>query len=134
MSASIGGAIKAHLEGQALGVPIYRDRTEAGTKYPYILVSEGFAFTPPAAANPYSGEHLTEETAQVDLWDIRKNPNTVGTVENYTLPDRLARALDGVGLETAPARVYGMHLVDRARIVDEKRIHHAYTVQIAREF
>jgi hypothetical protein len=134
MAATLSGAIKAHIEAQGLGVPVDRDEATQGRTYPYVVVREAFDSTKDPGSNAYSGDHRISELVQVDLFDVRKRSATQQTVENYTLPDALARVLNGVRLDTAPTKVYGMTLVGRTRIVETQRIHHVFTAQVRRKF
>lgn len=148
MSASLGGAVKAYLEAQSLGVPIFRDQAPRGQSYPYITVQEGIGIDEEPSANAFSGDHRVRELVQIDLWMQRHSPATNAVTESYTLPDALCRAVNGAALDAAPMKVYGMKLVGRTRLFGTTRavsrgqstpvessgtIHHVITAEVRRE-
>lgn len=147
MAASLAGAIKAHIESQSLGIPVFRDEAPKGQSYPYVTIQEGVAINEELSANAYAGDHAVVETVQVNLWLQRHNQATNAITESYTLPNALARALDGSGLPQAPMKVYGMKVIGVQRLIPMTRpldqpkgtpiersglVHHAITVQVKR--
>jgi hypothetical protein len=111
MSATTGGALKAHLESPdlALGVAVFRDRAPKDQRLPFIVVTEGIAITPERhgdhqdpAANPG-----VSEVAQVSLFQAWRGSDGK-PAEDYTLARKVYRALHGSKLLTAPTTVYGV--------------------------
>lgn len=141
MSASIGGAVKAYLENQGLGISVFRDGPPPGTKKPYVTVIEGLSLKVdgledggPAGGNKSPSTGI--ELAQVDLWQD-KAPET-----KSALADQILEALHGATLNTPanqpPFRVYGVIVRSRVRLVEELGmatavVHHAYSLDIHRQ-
>lgn len=133
MSATTAGAIKTLLEGASLGVMIFRDEAPQGEELPYIVVSEGISMVPEPAVNQRN-DNTVREMVQVDVWQRKRDRN--GTVtESYTLPDKVAAALTGAGLPTAPKKAYGMTLENSVRTLDPDPgiLHHAITALVRRQ-
>jgi hypothetical protein len=120
VAATLSGAIKAHIEGQGLGVPAFRDEVPRGQNYPYVVVREGIALTQEPAANAFSGDHAVIELVQIDIWMQKRSPHSQAVTEDYELPDALTRAVNGVSLAQAPTKVYGMKVVGRTRFPDHQ--------------
>lgn len=135
MSATTAGAIKAYLETQSLGIPIYRDDAPPGQAKPYITVQEGISLT---ADSGDTGDHTAtlygSELAQVDLWQDKRTAGTDAVAESYPLPAALVRALHGASLTTAPTRTHGCTVDSMVRLVerDTNTVHHAITVRLRR--
>lgn len=135
MSATTSGALKAFLETQSLGVPVYRDFIPDSTDLPYIGIREAVQLAVDQAGDfGGSAERRGTELVQVDVW--QKSRNDDGTnAESYTLVPSMVRALHGAKLVTAPTRVYGC-LVDSAPRIPEppgtNTVHHAITVRLRR--
>jgi hypothetical protein len=134
MAATLAGALKAYIEAQGLGIVGDRDETAQGRTYPCFIVREGISRTPDPGANAYSGDQRFNELVEIELLDHKKRSANQQTVENYTLPDALARKLHGGHLDMAPTKVYGMTLVNSVRIPEPQRIRQVYTVQVRRKF
>lgn len=135
MAASTGGALKAFLEAQGLGVSVFRDRP-SDKPLPYISVQEAIVVTP----NPdgdfgdsTSGQTVTEQ-AQVDVWQQWRHPDTRALTESYSLADTVARKLHGAVLSAAPTVVNGCRVLSSIRLVeaDENIVHTAVTVELSR--
>lgn len=120
MSATLSGAIKAHLEAQSLGIAVFRDEVSRGQSYPYVTIREGIALTQEPAANAFSHDHAVIELVQIDLWMQKRHPLSQAVTENYELPDAVTKAVNGVNLATAPKKVYGMKVVGRTRLPDHQ--------------
>lgn len=148
MSASLAGAVKAYLEAQALGVPIFRDQAPRGQSYPYVTIQEGIGIVEETSANAFSGDNRVRELVQIDLWMQRHSPATNAVTESYSLPDALCRAINGCRLDAAPMKVYGMKLIGRTRLFGTTRatakgqatpvepsgtIHHVITAEVRRQ-
>lgn len=135
MSANTASAIKAHLEGQGLGVAVFRDRRAPKQDLPYITVREDISTVPDGQWNPYADpEGHVSEVVQVDIWQRRQNPGTEDVVESYTLADAVMKSLHGSHLPTAPKPVSGVQVISRNRIVEfeTNTVHTALTVQVRR--
>lgn len=135
MSATTAGAVKAWLEGQALGVAVYRDSAPINTPLPYVTVTEAVALTPDRdGAFDRDVTHTVVEVAQVDVWQ-RWRSDSGQPAEQYDLPHRVRRALDAAVLPSAPGRVYGCRSTGMVRLleVDENVVHHAVTINVYRE-
>lgn len=136
MAASLGGAIKALLESQGLGVPVFRDRAPANQSLPYVVVYEGIAVVPEVAFNAYDDpEGHVSELVQVSLYQQWRDSLTGGLVESYTLADAMTLALHRNHLTTAPFHVAGMRVTEgpvRVLDVDDNSVNHAVTVEVRR--
>lgn len=135
MSISTATAIKASLESAGLGVPVFRDKADEKQRPPYITVTEAISINAEVAFNAYDDpERHVSELAQIDVWQTYRDTTTRQVVENYTLADAVARALDGTGLPTAPTHVSGARLLSMVRLLetDANIVHHSLTVEIRR--
>lgn len=135
-AASTGGAIKQYLEGQGLGVPVFRDRAAKDQAYPYITVAEELALTVVQRAD------AGDELVQVDLWQYLRHPAGVAppavagrNAENSTLVRALQGALRRASLAAAPTLTYRATLEGSVRLTepDNNLVHHALTVRVHRE-
>lgn len=138
MAATTAGAIKAHLEGQGLGVPVFRDEKPSDdASERYITIREDLSTVADGAwnANDDPDGHVSE-LAQVDIWQKWRavSADSGAVVESATLPDAVARALTGVTLAAAPTRVAGVTVVNRTRQLERENnlVHTALTVQLRR--
>ncbi len=136
MAASTGGAIKALLEAQGLGVSVFRDQKPADQNLDdWITVLEDISTTPDGAFNAYDDpEGHVSELAQVDIWQQARHPSTRVVSESYTLADAVMKALHGARLTAAPKHVSGMQVVGRVRLLEPENniVHTALTVQVRR--
>lgn len=153
MAATVAGALKAWLESQNLGVPVFRrhapprDPNNLSAPYPlpYITIAEGIAAVIQGhedGGRAAGGISPVAEELQVDLWMYEEDPTSSGSgkLENYSLTYALAAALDGAPLGTfgTPAkRIYGCVLKDGPReladAADPNLIRKLYAVEIHRE-
>lgn len=135
MSASTSGALKALIEGAGLSLSAFRDRPVDEQPLPYVTIHEEIVLVPDAGAND-DPDGTGKETAQVDLWQQWRDPKARTLTESYTLPRALHAALKGAQLPTAPDRVYDVKVRSRLRLLerDENVVHHAYTLEIVRQF
>lgn len=154
MAATAAGALKAWLETQGLGVPVFRrhapqrDPNDPTGKspypLPYITIQEGIAAVVEGhedGGKAAGGTTPVMEELQVDLWMYEDDPSSAnaGKVESYSLPYSVAAALDGASLGTfgTPAkRIYGCFLKDGPRELtdpDPNLIRKMYAVEIRRE-
>jgi hypothetical protein len=138
MAASTGGAIKAFLENQGLGIAVYRDQAPQKQPGSYVVVQESLAFIPDMEDGAVS---TGVETVQIDLYQRYKSsptdapPNHV--VETGELPRALIRALHGSRLMTSgtgqPATtVYSVLVRNRIRMLelDNNLVHDAITADV----
>ena len=148
MAATAAGAIKAYVEGLGLGLSVYRDGAPKDAEgniaaaYPHAVVQDGIATTPQAHGDydDPTGHQATTELVQVDLYQLarRLDPATQGrtvVAERYDLPDALAAALTGTGIQQhAPWRVYGTRVQSGQRWpVEDNVVRHTWTVAIERD-
>lgn len=131
MSASIGAALKAYLETQNLGVPVFRDRAPESQDLPYLSVAEEISLVPDRAGDNGAGA-TGAELVQVDVWQRFRNPVTGAVEEDFTLAGKVQRAIHGGRLDTAPTKVYGLHFVSSTRLIedDQNILHTALTAEV----
>jgi hypothetical protein len=136
MAATTSGAIKAFVESLGLGLAGYRGKKPAGERLArWFEVHEDISTVPDGAWNAHDDpEGHVSELAQVDLYQLAKNPVTGLNSEVYTLPDALMAGLHGARLPAAPKHVSTVLVVSRNRVPDPDAnvIHHALTVQVRR--
>jgi hypothetical protein len=135
VAAWTGTAVKALLEAQSLGVPIYRDFAPDGHAKPYITITEEISLTVEQSGD-YGDSSVTQygtELVQVDIWQALRNANDTGS-ESYSLKPAVLKALNGARLTAAPTHVYGCTVDSSVRLVerDTNTIHHAITVRLRR--
>lgn len=152
MASTVGGALKAWLETQGLGVPVFRrhapprDPANPANPYPlpYVTIQEGIASIAHVhedGGRAQGGFTPVVEELQVDLWMYEEDPTAAGAgrKEVYSLTYQLAAALDGAPLGTfgtPPIRIYGCVLTDGPRELpdpDPNLIRKMYSVGIWRE-
>lgn len=136
MAASLAGAIKALLESQSLGLPVFRDRAPDNQPLPYVVVFEAISIVASDAFNAYDDPegHVTE-LAQVSLYQQWRDPGTRALTEDYGLADSMTQALRLNRLTTAPFHVAGMRVTEGpVRVLDESdnSVNHAVTVEVHR--
>jgi hypothetical protein len=140
MSASTAGALKAVIEGAGLGISAFRDKVPARETRPYVTIDESISFTPDPTSTPF--DHSADppwfrEEVQVNVWqDWRRQTGASFTLlESPSLPYSVAKAIHGVGLPTAPTKVYGVWVKNVLRIVevDNNIVHHVIMVEVARD-
>lgn len=140
MAASMSGAIKAHLEALAFGVPVFRDGPRTGQAEPYIVVQEGLPATRNLRAAGDFGDPNAEipivETVVVDLVQqarVKTGPKTTRVTERYGLAEAIGAALHGCRLPASPAPVTAVRLVDIDRIpIADNKVRHSITVEVHR--
>ena len=135
MSASTSGALKALIEGAGLGISAFRDRPVDEQPLPYVTIHEEIVLVPDPGAND-DPAGTGKETAQVDLWQQWRDPTTRALTESYSLPRSLHAVLKGAALPTAPDLTYDVKVRSRLRLLerDDNVVHHAYTLEIVRQF
>jgi hypothetical protein len=146
VAASTSGALKQFLDGQSLGISVYRDQAPDGTPKPYLTVSEAVAIVPDKLED--GAPSTVKEHVTVDVWMDWKNigstvlngVNPGGILESYALPGAIAKALQGSrllpsGTGAPPTTVYaaivrsiGPRLVER----DENLVHIPIWVELWR--
>lgn len=132
MSSSTSAALKAYLEQQGLGVPVFRLRAPqlkvdgSPQGLPYIVVIDGIADAPERTGD--DRQRRTTELLQVDVYEDRHN-------ESPTLAKDAFRSMDGAKLPTSPQRVYRVELQGRLRFDDPALdvIRNTITVAIRRK-
>lgn len=112
MSARTATAVKAFLETLGLGVPVYADQAPAGKVPPFLVALELPQGATPDQhgdfGDPAADEAVTE-LAQVDV--VQRLRDSAGRqADDPALADRVAVALRGARLPTAPWHVYGVGL------------------------
>lgn len=145
MAATTGGAFKAYLEAQGLGVPVFRDGKPKGSSVSkYVVVQEAIAVSEDGSGDfgdmgPEAAAITVVEDVQIDLYDLAREVGPAGVVtrsiEDYALPGILERLLRGCGLAPyAPTRVYGHKPYMRQRWpISDNVVRHTWTVRIHRE-
>lgn len=141
MAATIAGAFKALIEQGGLGLAVYRDGAPKGkvVPYPHVVVQDGIAFGD-LAHGDYADEDAEAgilEAVQVDLFQqarVISSPGGTAVLENYRLPDRLARLLRGTGLQRfAPVHIHGTRIVTANRWpITDNILRHTWTVNVYR--
>lgn len=116
MAATIGNAIKAHIES-TLSLSTYRDAAPVGEPMPYATVTDGIVYTPDSREDGGKANNTGTETVQVDIWEPWRDVDGE-TAESPTLAGDVLRTLHGSRLETAPMRVYGVTVVSRRRLLE----------------
>lgn len=112
MSLRTATAVKAALESLGLGMPVYTDRPAPGRQPPHIVVTELPAGATPEGHGDFGDSNADEavtELAQIDVTQRVKDP-AGRMAEDPTVPDRIAVAMRGGRLLTAPWHVYGVQL------------------------
>jgi hypothetical protein len=105
-------AVKAALEALGLGMPVYTDRPAPGRQPPHVVVVELSAGALPEGHGDFGSQTADEavaELVQVDVTQRVKDP-AGRMAEDPTVPDRIAAAMRGARLTTAPWHVYGVQL------------------------
>lgn len=145
MAATASAALKTWLEAQSLGVPVFRRRPPEPPAPPFILVIDGISAVVEGhedGGRARGGTTPVTEDLQVDLYYYENDPKATpgGLTESYSLPYRLAQALDGADLgsfATPAIRIYGCTLVEGPRELesptDPNLIRKTYTVAIRRD-
>jgi hypothetical protein len=138
MSATTSAAVKAWLETQSLGVPVYRDEAPSEAGYPRVVVHDGISRRPAFADNAQwaDADHPIVELVQVDIWQ-RKRGDDDAKLEDPTLEPRVFRALHGCRLATAPTHVFGVQVQSSVRLLEGEQpsqqiVHDALTVRVDR--
>lgn len=130
MANSTGGAVKAFIEAQGLGIAAYAREAPQGVAMPYLTIQDGITVTPETAFPAHDDpEGHVAESVQVDVWQL-------GSAESFTLPDAVARAFLGANLTGLPS--YGPracqldHGPIRVPDPDPNVVHHAVTLLVHR--
>lgn len=142
MSATISGALKAHLERQGWGVPWFRDGAPPETKAPFGTIQEGIAVADDRHgdfADPQADGGETEQV-QVDLYQPARKlsggrAGTAPSAENYQLIRQLRAILHGWrgSYGTPPMTVYGARVVSWVRWpIADNLVRHTVTVEVRR--
>lgn len=141
MSASLGGAIKAHLEAQRLGIPWFRDGAPTDQPLGFGTIQEGIALAPDRHGdhgdpNAHQGD---TELVQLDLWLPARKPDGPGrtrNAEDYDLPGQVRRAVTTLrGSYGTPARrIYGATVVSGQRWpISDNTVRHTLTINVRRD-
>lgn len=121
MAVTLTGAIKAALAGPFPSLPVWRDRAEEdAATFPRVTVLEqvstvllnhGDQGAPNAAL-------AVDEEVQLDLWQLYRDPTTNAVVEDYTLAERIAKALTGTPMAVTGRHVYRCRAATWVRFLD----------------
>jgi hypothetical protein len=116
MSATTSGAIKAYLEGQGLGIAVYRDLAPQGARLPFATVQEAISTTLDSSGDVGDPDRqvTVREDAQVTVWQPFRAPDGTSG-ESPTLVRDVIHALHGARLVTSPTTVYGCLVTFRTR-------------------
>lgn len=137
MSATVAGAVKAHVESLGLAVPVFRDAAPNAQPMPYVTVTEALAMTPNLDGDTGDPDapSTVRELVQLDLWQLWRD-GAGRVAEDYALPHALLRGLRAARLQSvAGRRVYGVTGVSVIRLLEQSAnvVHHAYTLTVHRE-
>jgi hypothetical protein len=138
MAATVGGALKALLEGAGLGIAVYRDEVPEDEPYPHVVVHEALAIVPEPEFNQHDDpQGHVRETVSIDIWQLRRNADHSINVATYTLRDAVARALQGATLPEAPFQVMGVLVQSMVRAPtpagdESKLVHDVITIEVRR--
>ena len=130
MSATIAGALKAHIETLGLNVVAYRDQAPTEQTGHYIVIHEGISTV---RETDQGDAHAATELVQVDYFQPWRASDG-SLAENPASTAALITGIQGAQLATAPKRVYGCLVDSSQRFVehDTNRVHEAITVRIRR--
>lgn len=133
MAATISGALKAYIEGLALGLSAFRDRAGKDASEPYVVIQEGISIVPKHLGDNGVNDAVVEQV-QVDLWEHWRNTDHT-LAESYTLARQLEIALRSPILTGLPFHVHGVIGLSRTRQVDQEAglVRNIYTVEIRRD-
>lgn len=144
MAATVAGALKAHLEGLALGVPVFRDGAPAEQPMPFLVVQDGIGYAAELhgdTADPDAHQGDTE-LVQVDLYQEARtaDPAHAGRTlpgESRDLHLRVRRGLTTLARTsygTPPVRIYGVtRVAGRRWPISDNVVRHTYTASIRRD-
>lgn len=133
MADSILGAVKQHLEGLGLGVPVFGRRAPANHARPFITIVDQVSLVPAGAfAQHDDPDGHVRELVRVDVWQDERAADA--KVEDRSLADKVVLGLRGVKLPAAPFDVDGVTVVGAPRIPDPDPniVHHAITIAVNR--
>jgi hypothetical protein len=116
MSATTGGALKAHLESFARGVPWYRDRAPQDAVLPFGIIQEAISVVPLAMGDTtdQTAERVVQEEAQVTLYQVWRGADGK-PAEQYPLAEAIYKDLQGARLATHPKQVSGVKVTGMVR-------------------
>ncbi len=139
MAATTEGAIKAHLEGLGLGLPIFREGPRPGQAPPYGVVQQESIAVEPSGNGDYGDPNADlpiVETLTVDLIQAARTHTSARiarSAERYGLAEVVAAALNGCTLPAAPSPVTAVRARDIQRFpVADNRIRESITVHVHR--
>ena len=135
MSASLAGALKAHIEALGLGLTAFRDdagKTDGLTRW--VTITEAVSTTTEDLGDD-GAENQVSELLQVDLWQPWRATAAGGAAEDYDLADQLCRGIHRAPLTGAPTTVRSCKVVSAPRLLerDTNLVHHPITVRIRRD-
>lgn len=139
MAATTEGAIKAYLEGLALGVPFFREGPRTGQAPPYGLVQRQNIRMNTAANGDFGDPNAdlsVVELLTVDLIQparVQTSATVAKNAERYGLAEVFVAALHGCTLPAAPSPVTAVRVQDVDRFpVADNRIRESITVEVHR--
>lgn len=117
MSATTAGALKAHLEAGELGLAFYRDRAPQEAALPYGVISEAISITPIPMGDKGdpAADLQVDEQAQVSVYETWRGSDGK-PAEDYPMPGRVHRRLEGARLETPKPGV--VTVIGRRRLLE----------------
>lgn len=132
MAATVAGALKALIDGLALGVTTYRERPPESVPLPYVVAYDALAVVPDTL-NPAFEHPTVVETAQVSLFEQWRDPTTQAVTESAALAPELHRRLDASTLAT-PTTTIGVSVVERRRLpeLDANVVQNVLTLELIR--
>jgi hypothetical protein len=144
VSASLAGAIKAHLEARKMGLPWFRDGAPKNQPLPFGTIQEGIALAPERHgdhADP-GGHQGDTELVQLDIYQPARKadgaaPGRTVNAEDYDLPGLVRRVitlLGGTAFGTPPRRIYGATVVSGQRWpISDNTVRHTLTINVRRD-
>lgn len=121
MSATLAGALKAHIEAGGLSLQCFRDKPPPKTPLPYAVILEGVGrdtepsgdFGDPAATLEW------REEVQIDVWQAAVALDTGARTERYDLPGEVVKRLHGATIgNVGDGRVYPLRVTATRRLPD----------------
>lgn len=136
MSATISGALKAHIETLGLSLVAYRDKAPEGHAAKWVTIQEGISTTTTRHGDMGNGDTTATELVQVDLFQQHYGSDG-SLVEIPGLASDLVAGIEGASLTTAPDRVWFCTVDGWLRLIEDEHgenlVHHPITVRVIRD-